>query len=207
MPLLIYCSRLASCLTTSALPNSMKFGNDPMSRLAHAVQERDKVCTTFTTRRKQAQNHYDHLMLANCDCSDAAKKKYYQSLQEALRESTRDCHVQKLEFESGLFSSLSPDLREDSEKVWWETTMEHGWVDAAAPTARLYYPVRRRMRADYLKAVHRRYIPDPTDGATMAEESQLRLARLPRVSQYDKSPRSPRPSTTPRTSTTMAPWA
>lgn len=63
-----------------------------------AVQERGNICSTFTARCKQAQDHYDHLMLVNRDCNDAAKKTYYQSFQEALRDATRDYQVQKQQF-------------------------------------------------------------------------------------------------------------
>lgn len=106
----------------------MKLGNDPMPLLAHVVQRRDKICTTCAARRKQAQYHYDHLMFINSDCSDAVKKKYYQSLQEALREAPRDYQSPKPAFESGFFPPLSPELRDDFENVWRERTTERGWT-------------------------------------------------------------------------------
>lgn len=135
-----------------------------------------------TTRRKQAQEHYDHLMLVNCDSSDDAKKKYYQTLQEALREATRDFHAQRQEFVSGFFSTLPPELHDDIEKVWRERTMERGWLEAGGGTAptvieeHLCYPVPsfRNMRADYLKACNRRF-------ATVAEGAQMQMTPLHRV--------------------------
>lgn len=68
-------------------------------------------------------------MLVNRDCRDTAKKKYYQSLQEALREATWGDRVQKPEFESGFFLSLPPESRGDFETVWRKLTMEQGWID------------------------------------------------------------------------------
>lgn len=67
---------MASRPATSSVPSSMELGNNPMSLLAHAVQAREKICTAFAARRKQAQDHYVHLILVDRDCSGAAKKKY-----------------------------------------------------------------------------------------------------------------------------------
>lgn len=42
--------------------------------------------------------------------------------------------------------------------------MVRGWMDIPALVSkeeRLYYPVHKRMRVDYRKAVNRRYIPIP----------------------------------------------
>lgn len=104
-------------LTTPARPDNTKPGTNPIRRLANTTQEQDRICTTLTTRRKQAQYHYDHLMLITRDSNDDAKKRHYQSLQEALREATRDHHMQKQEFLSELFSALPTERHDGFEKV------------------------------------------------------------------------------------------
>lgn len=161
----------------------MKLGTNPM----HAVQQRDKISTTFTTRRKQAHEHYDRFILVNRDPSHAAKKNNYQRLQEALREATCDYHMQKQGFESAFFSLLPRGLREDFDKVWRERTMEQGWVEAdggIAPTAmgeHLYYPMWRNMRSDYIQAVNRRFLLDTTNETTIADGAQMRLSPIHQV--------------------------
>lgn len=87
-------------------------GNIPMSRLAYAVQERDKIGATFVAKRKQSQEHCDHLLLVNRDCSGMANKKYLQRLQEAPREATREYQSQRQTFEPGFFASHSPKVRD-----------------------------------------------------------------------------------------------
>lgn len=156
-------------------------GNNLVSLLAHAMQESDKIWAMFSSWHKQAQEHYDHLPIANRDCSGAAKSKCYQKLQEALREATRDYDRQQQAFDCGFFSSLSPEVRGDFEKVLRERTMEREWSEIQASLAseeHMYYPVHKRMRADYVKAAERRCIPDTTNQATRSEDAQLRLAPL-----------------------------
>lgn len=67
--------REASRPANSSLVNMMKLGSNPMSLLAYAVQERNKICGTFAARRKQAQENYVHILLVNRDCSAVAKEK------------------------------------------------------------------------------------------------------------------------------------
>lgn len=69
--------RKASRPATSSLLSKMSLGNNPMSLLACGVQRRDNICATCAARRKQAQEHYDHLLLVNRDCNGVAKQKYY----------------------------------------------------------------------------------------------------------------------------------
>lgn len=86
----VHYSRVAQRTTPSPLASRMKLGNSPMSLLAHVVQERSNICTAFVARRKQAQEHYGHLLVVSRDCSDVSKRKCYHNLQEALREATSD---------------------------------------------------------------------------------------------------------------------
>lgn len=114
----LHYNRSASNPTAAARPDTMKNAHNPMTLLAPTLQEPDRVYTTFDTRRKQAQEHCEHMMLCNTFASDKAKKKYYQSLQETLREATREFHSEKRDIEEGFFSSLPPDIKNDFEKVW-----------------------------------------------------------------------------------------
>lgn len=103
-------------------------------------------------------------------------------LQEALREATRGYQIQKQAAESGRFASLSPEARDDFEKVWRDKTMELRWTELSAPPPieeHLYYPVHKRMKSDYIKTIiHRRYAPDTTKQAVPSADAPLRLAPL-----------------------------
>lgn len=77
----VHYGRQAARPTTSALVSIMMLGNNPMSLLARAVQERDKNCATFAVRHKQALDNCGHLLFVNRDCSAVAKHKYYGSFE------------------------------------------------------------------------------------------------------------------------------
>lgn len=129
---------------------------------------RSALCT-FAARHKQAQEHYGHLQLVKCHCSNVAKRKYHQNLQEALREATRDYQSQKHAFEPGFFAPLSSEVRDDFEQAWCERTMERGWSEIPAPTAideHVYYALHERMKSDYIEGTNRRDGPDTTKQAT-----------------------------------------
>lgn len=124
----------ASQQPTSSLAIMMKLGNNMTLLLANASQERCKNCVMFAARHTQAQDNYDQQLRANPGCSSAAKKKYDQSFQGALREAAMDYQCQKQAFESGLFSPLSPEVTDR------ERTMEQVWRELSAPPWRSKRP-------------------------------------------------------------------